>query len=529
MTLQPSLALTLLDALPYLIQYPYGCTEQTMSRFIPAVAVARTLKEAGTTLGEIAAARENLPSASRQGAWAAVLSDAMLDDVVRTGLRRITGMQNGDGGWGWWKRDRSSPYLTAYVITGLLIARDAGYEVGDKVVDRGTSFLAAQGKRIDRIQTAAYVGYALAKAGKVDQDLLARVYKARDDLGIFGKALLASAYKSAGDGQRAGTIVQNLDDFVSEDKEWGTAHWTPGGPGWRWWSSPIEANAAVLNAMLDVDPTHRHVQPLVKWLVRNRQGNRWTNTRDTAQAILALIRYARQAGELDPDYAVDVVCGGQTRTFTVNKKNMMAFDNRFVLKGDAVTSGQMPLQVRMRGKGRVYVTSSLTYFTQEDKITGAGHELFVSRTYHKVEELPQEKIEGGRKITSLVDKFTRIDEGADVKAGQIIEVRLEIEAKNDYSYLLFEDMKPSGFEPLQLRSGRNYDRGICSNVEFRDEKTAFFVTSLQQGKHTLSYRMRAEVPGTLRALPARGEAMYAPSFRGISDSFKITVKEMERL
>jgi uncharacterized protein YfaS (alpha-2-macroglobulin family) len=66
-------------------------------------------------------------------------------------------------------------------------------------------------------------------------------------------------------------------------------------------------------------------------------------------------------------------------------------------------------------------------------------------------------------------------------------------------------------------------------VEFRDEKTAFFVTSLQQGKHILSYRMRAEVPGTLRALPARGEAMYAPSFKGTSDSFKITVKEMERL
>ena len=528
-TLQPSLALTLMDALPYLIRYPYGCTEQTMSRFIPAVAVAQTLKRAGTTLGQIAEARKNLPNAAKQGVWDAVISDAMLDDVVRSGLRRITGMQNSDGGWGWWRNDRSSPYLTAYVITGLLTARDAGYEFSESIVARGTSFLASQVKRIKQIQTGAYVGYALAKAGKSDGELLARVYRARDDLGIFGKALLASAYKSAGDAGRAATIVQNLDDFVSEDQQWGTAHWNADGPGWRWWSSPIEANAAVLNALLDVDPEHRYAAPLAKWLVRNRQGNRWSNTRDTAQAILALVRYARQAGELDPDYEVDVVCGGQTRTFTVNKKNMMAFDNRFVLKGDAVTTGQMPLHIRMRGKGRVYVTSSLTYFTQEDKITGAGHELFVNRTYHKVEELPHKKIEAGREVTRLVDRFTRLDEGTSVNAGEIIEVRLEIEAKNDYTYLLFEDMKPAGFEPLQLRSGASYDRGICSNVEFRDEKTAFFVTALQQGKHTLSYRMRAEVPGTLRALPARGEAMYAPSFKGISDSFKITVKEMERL
>ena len=92
-------------------------------------------------------------------------------------------------------------------------------------------------------------------------------------------------------------------------------------------------------------------------------------------------------------------------------------------------------------------------------------------------------------------------------------------------YLLFEDMKPAGFEPLQLRSGRSYDRGICSNTEFRDERTAFFVTWLSQGKHKLSYKLRAEIPGTLRALPARGECMYSPEYGGITDSFKIQVTE----
>lgn len=528
-TLQPSLALSLLDALPYLIDYPYGCTEQTMSRFIPAVACARTLREAGTSLSQIRDARKNLAKAEKRGGSSAVLSDAMLDDVVRSGLQRIVGMQNGDGGWGWWKSDRSSPYLTSYVVSGLLIARDADYPVSKRVLDRAVSFLAKQAPNIKQIQTGAYVSYALAKAGKADDELMARVYKARDDLGVFGNALLASAYAASGNEGRAKIIVSNFENTVFEDKDWGTAHWKADGPGWRWWSSPIEANAAVLNALLDVDPDHRWTAPLVKWLVTNRQGGRWSNTRDTALAILSLVRYARHAGELDPDYTVEVACAGQTRTFKVDRSNMFTFDNRFILRGAAVPTGVSPLEVTVRGKGRVYLTSSFTCFTKEDKITAAGHELFVNRSYHKVTEKATETESNGRKITKISDVLTEVAEGSEVKTGDIIEVRLEIETKNDFEYLMFEDMKPAGFEPLQLRSGRSYDRGICSNVEFRDEKTAFFVTWLQQGKHTLKYRVRAEVPGTLRALPARGEAMYAPTFKGISDSFKLTVKDLERV
>ena len=528
-TLQPSLALTLLDALPYLIQYPYGCTEQTMSRFIPAVACARTLKEAGVTLAQIAEARRNLPKAAQQGRGIAVVSDRVLADVVRTGLNRITGMQNSDGGWGWWKRDRSSPYLTAYVISGLLIAKEAGYSFNPRILSRGVKYLEAKAKNIDNLHTGAYVAWALAGAKAADEDLLARVFKSRDDLGIYGKALLASALKRGGQASNADLVVQNLADFVKQDAENGTAHWDPVGSRWRWWNSRIEANAAVLQALMDVKPDHAWGPALVKWLVRNRQGNRWTNTRDTANCILALSRYARAAGELAPDYTVDVSCGGQKRTYKVDRKSMFAFDNRFVIKGDALTSGEMPLEINIRGTGRVYVTASLSYFTQEDKITGAGHELFVRRSYHKVIEKPVSSVVNGKTVRKLVDQFTPIAQGADVTAGDIIEVRLEVEAKNDYSYLLFEDMKPAGFEPLQLRSGRSYERGICSNVEFRDERTAFFVSWLEQGTHTLSYRVRAEAPGTLRALPARGEAMYAPSFRGISDSFKIKVKDMQRL
>jgi uncharacterized protein YfaS (alpha-2-macroglobulin family) len=74
-----------------------------------------------------------------------------------------------------------------------------------------------------------------------------------------------------------------------------------------------------------------------------------------------------------------------------------------------------------------------------------------------------------------------------------------------------------------VKSGYRYGSGIASNVEYRDTRTAMFVTYLQQGTHTLTYRLRAEVPGTLRVLPARGEAMYAPDIAGTSSSFRFTV------
>ena len=97
--------------------------------------------------------------------------------------------------------------------------------------------------------------------------------------------------------------------------------------------------------------------------------------------------------------------------------------------------------------------------------------------------------------------------------GDLIEVELVVNAKNDYEYLIFEDMKAAGFEPVDVRSGASYGDGLSSNVELRDEKVAFFVDRLPQGRRVLRYRVRAEVPGNFHALPTNGYAMYAPEVR----------------
>src|SRR5205823_7805655 len=113
---------------------------------------------------------------------------------------------------------------------------------------------------------------------------------------------------------------------------------------------------------------------------------------------------------------------------------------------------------------------------------------------------------------------------AELKSGDLVEVELEIDSKNDYEYLLFEDPKAAGFEPLAVRSGYTND-GLGAYMEVRDEKVCFFVRRLARGKHSVSYRLRAEIPGRFSALPTRAYAMYAPELRGNSDEIKLRVRD----
>ena len=110
-------------------------------------------------------------------------------------------------------------------------------------------------------------------------------------------------------------------------------------------------------------------------------------------------------------------------------------------------------------------------------------------------------------------------------SGDQIEVVLKITAKNTYDFLAFEDMKPAGCEPVELRSGGRWAGGLCANLELRDEKVVFFIGLLEQGQHILRYKLRAETPGKFHALPTAGAAMYAPEVRAISDEMRLGIKE----
>jgi len=176
----------------------------------------------------------------------------------------------------------------------------------------------------------------------------------------------------------------------------------------------------------------------------------------------------------------------------------------------------------------VYFNAYLTNFTLEDFITKAGLEVKVQRKYYKLTRIEDatEKVPGsrGQPADRKVEKYKRAElkSGETLKSGDLVEVELEIDSKNDYEYLIFEDPKAAGFEPMLVRSGYN-PNDMGAYMELRDEKVCFFVRHLARGKHSLSYRLRAEVPGRFSALPTVGYAMYAPELKGNSDEIKLTV------
>ena len=240
--------------------------------------------------------------------------------------------------------------------------------------------------------------------------------------------------------------------------------------------------------------------------------------------------YLKASGEDKPDLTVEGwLDGKKLKEEKINAKNLFTFDPEVELTGKDVKSGKHTLEIRRKGTGPVYFNAWLTNFTLEDFITKAGLEVKVSRKYYKLTPVEHRvKVPGstGRPADRKVEKYVRTElpNLSKLKSGDLVEVELEVDSKNDYEYLIFEDHKPAGFEALAVRSGYHAG-GLGAYMEVRDEKVCFFVRVLARGKHSISYRMRAEIPGQFSALPTVGYAMYAPELKGNSDEIKLAVTD----
>lgn len=592
--LNPSLAATMMDALPYLADYPYGCVEQTLSRFIPTVLVQKTLSDSGVNLATLKAralayekeaqqapigervknsgytypkgqpnSRDLEQMASRLW-WTKrrgnnpVYDQARVNEMTREGLQRLYNMQREDGGWGWWPGSSySDEYMSAYVMWGLATARAAEVNVRDDVLQRGFAYLEKQMTDEDNLQLLTWMAHALSMRGKMNpasQNVVSgRLFTQRERLTPYSQALLAIALYNSGERDKAGIMVRNLENTAIVDAANGTARWKMQNQWWYWWNDDVETNAWALKAFLLVDPKNAMVDRSMKWLVTKSRANHWDSTKSTAMAVSALNDYVRVNKELEVDYTLTITLNDRIkRTYRVNRDNMLFFDNRFITGDLFLENGTNKVVIEKQGKGNLYWNASSEYFSLEEPIKASGNAIKIKRRYFKLTRNPAVKAEQSDVPATTVatpavasarigiapplprpvpeptkPEFVRseIKDNATLSSGDLIEVELTLDADNDYSYLVFEDMKAAGLEPVELRSGYAWGDGLSSNVELRDEKVALFVDRLPQGTRVLRYRMRAEIPGRFHALPTNGYAMYAPEVRAISDEQRINVKD----
>lgn len=570
----PTIAGAVVDAIPYLADYPHGCTEQTLNRFVPAVIAQQMLKDLKIDLAEVKAKRTNLnpqelgDSATRASQWKQWQNNPVFDEVeiskmVATGIDKLMAMQNSDGGWGWFSGygETSYPHTTAVVMHGLLVAKQNGGRIPEAMLARGLSWLTAyERKQVAGLQNHverealrqegkkpkpsnryekstsdavdAFVRLVLGEAKRDSEPMLAFLHRDRISLPVYAKCLVALEHHRKGDETRRDEVMKIIAQFLKRDPENQTTYLDLQNNGywWNWYGSGVEAHAWYLKLLAAVNPNDPDTRGLVKYLVNNRKNaTYWESTRDTAFAIEAIASYFKASGEDTPEMEAEILLGGESlRKISITRENLFTFDGTVSITGDAVTTGKHEIEIRKTGKGSLYANAYLEVFTLEDKLRAAGLEVKVTRSVSKLTALEKETEvpdATGLVVKQQAERFRRepLADGAQVRSGDRIEVELVLESKNDYEYLLFSDIKAAGFEALDALSGYINGGGLSVYMEPREQSVNFFIRTLPRGSHTLRYQLRAEAPGIYKALPATAEAMYAPELRANSEDIRLEI------
>lgn len=576
----PSMAVTMLDALPYLIDYPYGCTEQTMSRFLPAVIVANTLSEQGidpdSIKGKIFGGIERKYITDIHSNGRRDLSE--LDAMVSKGLRRLNDLQHASGGWGWWEEEDDDHFMSAYVTWGLTLAQGAGVEIDRSVLQRAQDFLEKEIIEEEfEYDLQAWMLHALStrflvegnkKPSRFEAKAFLNLMKNREQLNVYTRALLALSAKHFGFEEDAQLLAENLRNGVIIDERpdqsilvtynnnndpsvMKTAHWGEDGIYWRWSDGGVEATAFALMALLAIDPNSDLIDPVTHWLVKNRRGSQWSNTRDTAIVVLALNDYLKISGELESALDYEVIVNGQTVAVeSVNLQNYLEVPSTVSVDRDFIKDGRNIIEIRrVAGDGPIYFAIYAEYFSLEEPIPPSGNEIFVDRQFYRIRNVPT-------LLKGFSEEKVLLVDGESLESGERVEVVLSIEGKNNYEYLVFEDLKAGGLEAVQLRSGgviqarelkasiakeetesikeiialadekdRYTARSRSVYQELRDRKIASFIDRLPQGYWEIRYRLRAEVPGEFHALPVIAHAMYTPEIRANGKEIRLSIRD----
>lgn len=483
----PSVAGTLFDALDYLTTYPYGCTEQTMSSFLPNIIVSHTLKEFKST---------------------SIRNEDELKKKVERGRNRLYAYQHDDGGWGWWKNDNSDPFMTAYVIDGLTLAKQAGYEIDEGRLARGReklqSMLEAENTR--DTDTRAFMIYSLSESGGVDSRHVEKLFAERNNLQPYGRALLALTLSLLKMDQRASEVAGEIESAARVERL--SAHWESKRAKMLDFSDydQTEGTALSLKALSRIKPESPLLPLVARWLVSDRQnGSYWDSTKDTAFAIFGLIDYVKVSRELNPSYDLEVYVNGETvlaehvgdangtQTFVVNRKGATFGENN-------------QIRVVKRGKGALYMSSSVDYYTTDENVPARGSaDLNVTREYLRL------KVENvGYNLKWSTSPLT-----GEIQSGDLIVVKLHVTGKQA-RHLMIEDPIPSGAEQVEAVGNLNLDYADntwtdwYSSREFHDRKTVFFLDNFD-GDATFQYAMRVQIPGEFVVAAARAELMYQPA------------------
>ena len=509
----PSVASSILGSLDELLDYPYGCVEQTMSRFLPALIVKKSIEDLGLPLTQ--RMQNDLPI------------------IIDKSLKRLYAFQHNDnGGWGWWKDDQTDPYMTAYVVYGLALASELGYPIDKNSLRRGMWNLKwwIENQNDLELTTKSFLIFSLVSANKRENVFDPNLLKAylnqidKNKINNYSKALLALSYYTLEQKNEASFIVNNLiSQTVYNNNEvfWKGKSWN-----YNWQDDEIETTAFVLKALINYNKNDSRIIKGLNYLLSKKNSDYWQSTKKTAMIILAITDYLKNSEELNTNYNLKIYVNDR-KAFEKNftKEDIFKKEDKIVIDHSYLRIGENKIRIEKNGKGKLYQTNRLMFYTNEENITMSGSDFIVHREYFKLR-----LINKGNNLIYIKEPLNGY-----LNSGDLIYVDLKVHSNISNDYFILEDPIPSGCEPVvedQKFKIENENTNIYQNYrywyntarDFRDQKVTFFARKIFKGEQNYSYIMRAHIPGEFHTLPAQAFLMYYPEVRGNSNEKIIRIE-----
>ncbi|WP_394849434.1 Ig-like domain-containing protein [Pendulispora brunnea] len=505
-----------------LLEYPYGCTEQLVSRLVPLVSVRGMAQDYGLPLPK------------------------NVDGVAGETIQKIVRNQQGDGSFGYWNDSPAgSTWVTAYALWGLTQAKKHGQRVPEAVLTEAARSVRATvngdlSKGGLRGAEAAFVADVLAESGQADPGLTSLLYESRAKLPLFGRALLAHAMIVAKmDSKSISELLRDLDNHLRVTTTGATVVDNVGDAYAVLLDSEARTTAMVLRALVAKEKGNALAARLARGLLGMRHGGTWRTTQETAWSLVALDEYRRQEEAAVPNFDARAFLG-DNEIFSAEFRGRSVREKSTSLPADKLFkggAGGSVLAFQAQGSGKLFYEARLRYAKRELPREGLDRGFFVRKWIRKVDPA---QIQDALKV--LPNETT----GA-VPASSLVLVDLVVVTPDPRENVVIDDPLPAGLEPVQSDlattaqsltlpepaddgDGGDGDGERPANSshyyhrEYHDDRVLTFVEHMPAGLAHYRYLARATTFGRFVVPPTRAECMYEPEVFGRTGAASFEVK-----
>ncbi len=545
-------------ALPYLMEYPYECSEQTFNRLY-ANALARFIANADPKIRRIFDLWKNTPALDspleknqelksvmleetpwlRQGndesqarRNVGILFDATrLDAETKRAFDKLAQMQLGDGLWPWFPGCRGDEYITLYIVTGFGRLRHLGAENVDMSaalkalnaldgwMDKRYHDILKMPRPEDYVPGSTDAFYLYGRSFFLKDMPVAK--DRQDALDFFlqqsrkfwlkldcrqSQGHLAIALKRFGDAETPVAIMKSIKERSVSNEEMGL-FWRDLELSWWWYRAPIETQALMIEAFDEVMGDAQAVEDCKVWLLKQKQTQDWKTTKATADAVYGLLLRGRNL--LASDALVEVSLGGETIKPEKVEAGTGFYEKKFV-RGE-IKPAMGSVTVKKTDEGVSWGSVYWQYLEDMTKVTPyEGTPLKLKKTLY-------------RKDNTKTGQVLQPVKGS-LAVGDELVVRLELRVDRDMEYVHLKDQRGSGTEPVNVLSQTKFQDGLAYYESTRDTASHFFIHYLPKGVYVFEYSVRIQLKGKYQTGIASIQSMYAPEFNSHSESFDLEVK-----